>query len=207
MSKQRRITFIYFDVGGVLLEFKHTQTDIPKLYSLDTKKYSHFMESIAYDRSVGKLTGQDLDTMFLQTFGLALPASFWAHATPVESFKPITVMHDLARRLENKYRLGLLTNVSKEIHERINNDFADTLLPQVRLEIQIASWKEGVAKPNQEIYTRAIARAGVNAHEILFIDDMAENVEAAQKAGMNRFLFETDNPDTMVAELQKMLLD
>lgn len=48
---------------------------------------------------------------------------------------------------------------------------------------RLASHLMGCAKPSLAIYERAQARFGRAPHEILFFDDLAENVAAAERAG------------------------
>ena len=55
----------------------------------------------------------------------------------------------------------------------------------------IISAEEGVAKPNPEIYERALYRMGVRAEEAVFVDDMPPNVVAARKLGMSALEFLT----------------
>lgn len=43
----------------------------------------------------------------------------------------------------------------------------------------------GSAKPGPAVYAAAAAAFGVEAHECVFVDDRAENVQAALKAGMH----------------------
>lgn len=51
------------------------------------------------------------------------------------------------------------------------------------LDYQFASHLMGVAKPASETYSAFDARTGYHGKEILFFDDLAENVEAARQAG------------------------
>jgi HAD superfamily hydrolase (TIGR01509 family) len=55
----------------------------------------------------------------------------------------------------------------------------------------VLSYEVGVLKPHAEIYEKAIARAGCDAAECFFTDDLAVNVEAARKHGMDAVLFQS----------------
>ncbi len=206
MSKSNPIRFIYFDVGGVFLEFEHTRTEIPRNFGLDQARYSQLMSSIARERSSGKFSGEELDALFVKDFGELLPSNYWSTGESAASFSPIKPMHDFVIELVGHYRLGLLTNVSREIHQRMRGDFLQTLYPPVDFEIIVTSFEEGVVKPDLEIYRRAIARTNLQANEILFIDDMPENIDAAIKAGMQGLVFETKNPQKSIADLRQHLL-
>ena len=45
----------------------------------------------------------------------------------------------------------------------------------------------GCAKPEAVYFERALARAGVAAHDVVFVDDRADNVAAARAAGVAAF--------------------
>lgn len=47
------------------------------------------------------------------------------------------------------------------------------------------SAKLGHRKPDQDFFRLATAKAGVEPHEIMFIDDAAENIEGARRFGWN----------------------
>ncbi len=48
-----------------------------------------------------------------------------------------------------------------------------------------------INKPDSRIFNLAVERAQVHAHEMLFIDDVAHNVEGAKKAGLQALHFTT----------------
>ncbi|MDZ7612220.1 MAG: HAD-IA family hydrolase [Candidatus Moranbacteria bacterium] len=48
---------------------------------------------------------------------------------------------------------------------------------------KVLSFREGVSKPNPEIFKIALGRAGVKAEEAVFVDDKPENVEAFKALG------------------------
>lgn len=55
----------------------------------------------------------------------------------------------------------------------------------------IISGEEGVAKPDQRIYDIMIARTGLSASDLLFVDDRLENVDAASALGIDGVHFTT----------------
>ena len=48
----------------------------------------------------------------------------------------------------------------------------------------VESSKEGIRKPNPRIYALACDRAGVRAHEVLYLDDLGINLKPAKAMGM-----------------------
>ena len=89
------------------------------------------------------------------------------------------------RRLKDRYRLYLLSNVN-EIHWRCCVDqFSDyrgesmwSWFAQV-----FVSYKMHLEKPEPEIYLTVARQAGIEPAETLFIDDHEENVEGARAVG------------------------
>lgn len=94
---------------------------------------------------------------------------------------------ELLYELRNKYNLYILSNtngihwdnVAPEVFRYkglgINDFFKQVFL----------SHKMHLAKPDREIYIKALAEAGIKAEETLFIDDSLINCNAAQTVGIN----------------------
>ena len=55
----------------------------------------------------------------------------------------------------------------------------------------ILSYRDGVIKPEKEIYDLLLSRFGLKAEECVFLDDTAENVEAAKRFGFAGIVFHT----------------
>ena len=53
----------------------------------------------------------------------------------------------------------------------------------------VFSFREGIVKPDPEIYKVLLRRYGLKAEECVFIDDTEENVRSAQKLGMAGIVF------------------
>lgn len=53
-----------------------------------------------------------------------------------------------------------------------------------------------IGKPKREYYEKALAVAGEKAENCLFIDDLADNVKAAEEVGMTGFVFNGDAKET-----------
>lgn len=57
---------------------------------------------------------------------------------------------------------------------------------------RLISAPEKMAKPEERIYRLALERFGLNAAETLFVDDRAENTEAAERVGIAGYVFDGD---------------
>lgn len=92
----------------------------------------------------------------------------------------------LVRKLRPRYKVGLLSNATKNLEEQVLNhqgifDLFDAVVNSAHV---------GIAKPDVRIYHLAADRLGVPASACVFIDDLAQNVEGAQAAGMRSFRFQ-----------------
>jgi 2-haloacid dehalogenase len=78
------------------------------------------------------------------------------------------------------------------------SNFSGELFRQVRSQFEFLTWfdgllisgDEGVVKPDPRIYRLLLDRYALTAHRTVFIDDRAENVEAARGAGLVGIRFE-----------------
>jgi putative hydrolase of the HAD superfamily len=71
------------------------------------------------------------------------------------------------------------------------------------VELAIYSHEEGVRKPDLRIYAIAAERLGVPPAEIVFLDDLPENIDAARAFGMRAVLF-TRTPQA-IADIEALL--
>lgn len=78
-----------------------------------------------------------------------------------------------------------LTNWSAELYPHAPATFDFLAL----LEDVVVSGVEGVAKPDPAVYELLVARTGHRLDELVFVDDRADNVEAAAACGLTAFVF------------------
>ncbi len=97
---------------------------------------------------------------------------------------------------------AMLSNTN-ESHWKRQHDGRGGFPAASRLKIRLASHELGVAKPDPAIYRVATERFGVSPGEILFFDDLPDNIEAARNAGWQakRIDYEGDTCAQMRAHL------
>ncbi len=66
----------------------------------------------------------------------------------------------------------------------------------------IYSCKIGMVKPNLDIFQFALEMIGEKAENVVFIDDKAENVNAAKKLGINGIVFK--DHDSLKKDLKEL---
>lgn len=89
---------------------------------------------------------------------------------------------DKARR---RYRVAMLSNATDVLEDQLAQRYgvAD------RFELIVNSSHEGVAKPDAAIYRILLDRLELEAEQVVFIDDLPENVSAAAELGMHVIWF------------------
>ena len=78
------------------------------------------------------------------------------------------------------YHLGLLSNAG----DNARHIFTEVYPVLSHFDSVTTSAEEGVMKPDPRIFRVALARAGVQPYEAVFVDDVAENIEGAREVGM-----------------------
>lgn len=110
---------------------------------------------------------------------------------------PLPGVEELLERVRAKYRVAFLSN-SNEVHaEVIPRTFGTLFRKDDRF---IFSHRFRVAKPDPEIFHRALEVIGALPPHVVFIDDLLENVLAARTLGMRAFQY-IDTP-ALVKELE-----
>ena len=122
---------------------------------------------------------------------------FWRQSSPGVHWM---VVHKIRELKDRGLRLGLLTNNVKEFGEHWR-----TMFPLEELfEEVVDSSHVGVRKPEREIYELTCSRMAITPGEAVFVDDNADNVQAARDYGMEAVHFRED-PWAAIAELEEIL--
>ncbi|MCR4739542.1 MAG: HAD family phosphatase [Lachnospiraceae bacterium] len=86
---------------------------------------------------------------------------------------------------EAGYRLYCITNFTPAGYEQCY----DCISFIERFDGCVFSFREGIVKPDPEIYRTLLKRYGLKAEECVFIDDTVENVTSAEKLGFKGIVF------------------
>jgi HAD superfamily hydrolase (TIGR01509 family) len=99
---------------------------------------------------------------------------------------PMPGVEDLLDRLRERYRVAFLSN-SNEVHaEVIPRKFAALFRRDDRF---VFSHRFHCAKPDPEIFRRALEVLGALPQQTVFVDDLVENVIAARALGMTSYQY------------------
>jgi putative hydrolase of the HAD superfamily len=155
-------------------------------------KNSEFIELF----DTGKITPQEFHSRAIAKLDARIGyKEFFAAYTDVFSSNPPVL--DILEKLKGEYRLILLSNTDVVRFAFIKSKYPEILI----FDDYVLSFEVGYMKPHPEIYKEALKRAGAEAPEAVFIDDMEENIIGAKALGLKGILYK---PDT---DLEKELRD
>lgn len=204
---KNKIKFIYFDVGGVLVEdFSETNkwdlmTDewgIDKNKKTELHELFHkFEEEAAIGRSV-----EDFIPMAREKFGAKFPKNYSLNQDFVERFYINGGLEKIVEKLKDKYKFGLLTAMYPGMLKMIREK---KLIPEIQWKAIVDSSIVKCNKPGIEIYKIAQEMAKVNAEEILFVDNKKVNLEVPEKLGWQTFWFDSQDYEKSNQELEEFL--
>lgn len=192
--------FVYFDINGCLVRFFHraftsiaeqsgTQADVVESI------FWHYNDAVCR----GEMSIDEFNAVLfekLQTHGIDWRTHY------LNAIEPIEEMAHLVEWAAEHYRVGLLSNI---MPGQINAMLEKGLLPKIEYDAIIDSSEVQSIKPEQRIFDVALERSGVNADEILFVDDSRTNIMSAERGGWKVMWFDDYRPDESAARVRKAL--
>ena len=171
---------VVFDIGWVFVNLNHQPfLDFLSAHGADAPDLDSVLARIALeDHECGRLDGRGL----LERCAALAPRPMSreaAHASWVDMFDLQPNMVDLARRLSERYRVYLLSNIGDLHWTHLSQEYQLHRIGHGAL----PSFVAGVMKPHDSIYLEAERRFSLTPAETVFIDDRAENIATARRRG------------------------
>ena len=197
-----KITTLFFDVGGVILtngwDSVARRAAIAK-FQLDATEFEerHALANPAWERGEISLEEYLARTIFYneRTFSLKEFEDFM-YAQSQALAESLEFVRGIAR--SRQYLMAVINNEAAEINAYRIQKFG---LRDIFAAF-FSSCYVGMRKPDVGIYQMALRVMQRGADECIFVDDRAENVEGARKAGMNGIHFQ--NVAQLSAELKNL---
>jgi FMN phosphatase YigB (HAD superfamily) len=205
------IRAVVFDVGGVfevIPEGGDPATRFPALneewntrLGLPPGHLTRCVEAIAEDGAFGRCTYEEWCARLRASTGMSQAdfeeymAAFW----DIYMGNPNEELIAYFRGLRPRYRTAILTNSFVGAREQEEARYGFTLMT----DLAIYSHEEGIGKPDPRIFALASERLGIAPAEIVFLDDVPANVDAARKCGFQAVLF-TTTPQA-IADIEVLL--
>ena len=189
-------TFIYFDLGGVLIkDFSSSDKGLNMLQDLgiDAVDAPRFRKLWADHAAAQVNIDYDADNfhrVIEKAFGIEIPASYslLQHGF-VDRFEPNPSIVPVLDRLENSVGLGLLTNMYPRMLKAIKAK--QGLMPMVLWDVVIDSSEVKMQKPDMSIFEHATILARKPKEQILFIDNTHEHIDAAARFGWQTYYYDS----------------
>ena len=182
---------IVFDVGGVLLKNgtrQFVQEFITHKEDIDVidRELFHSVERVQLDRGI--ISKEVAFSQMLSRVPIrSREEAMQAYDKYMSNRKVVNGMVELLQKLKKQgHNLYVLSNFSTDFWDVIKQnrlDFFDLFEG-----VFVSSFYQ-VVKPEKEIYERFLAKYNLEAESCLFVDDKAENVEAAKQRGFDGFHF------------------
>jgi HAD superfamily hydrolase (TIGR01509 family) len=185
MNNEHKV--ILFDLGRVLMNIDFEA--FPNALGLFTKEqrapFEVPVQKIIFLYELGKITTEE----FLDTLYLIFEERF-TRGQILEAFDAIIVNDNpeiihFVQSVQKKYSIAVLSNTSPSHWEKILRvSSLIKLFPNT-----FTSFQLGALKPEKIVYEKVCQALKVQPHEVLFIDDLKENIDGAIAAGMHGVVF------------------
>ncbi len=183
------VKVLVFDFGNVVGFFSHRRASerLAAFARVDADAVYRFLfgGTLEDDYESGRLTTAAFRDRVRSACGVDCPDDVFDRAYG-DIFWPNDEVCALLPALARRHPLLLLSNTN-ELHARhFLAQFREQLRPFRHL---ILSHEVGVRKPNPGIFAHARARAECRPEEVVFVDDLAANVEAARACGWHGVVY------------------
>ena len=200
---ENRYSAIIFDWAGVFCTpgepFSHPE--LAKQTGLAVDEMGEATKQIQEQYYKGLITPSEFWNKVIAHFGLKNLSAQKLSRAYTSSYRVYPEMMELARKIKNKYRTALLSNLTQEMMGHIiANHNALSYFHH-----GIFSNQVGLIKPEAGIYYQALKKLGGKPDETVFVDDSAKNVAAAIALGLTGIVFQSK--DQLEIKLKKLGLD
>ncbi|MDD5145117.1 MAG: hypothetical protein PHW72_03265 [Candidatus Pacebacteria bacterium] len=197
------ISFVYFDVGGVVVndckgndKFEKMKRELG-IKPDDDKEFDEFYDE--YEKEV--CLGKDIDTIIpiiKEKFHINFPANYSMLIDFINRFEKNAYIQPVIDRMKQDCRMGLLTNMYPRM---LTAMIERGIMPKANWDVVIDSTIERLRKPDVDIFKLASLRANAKGGEIFFIDNTIGNVNAAKDFGWQTFFYDSADHKKSCADL------
>lgn len=174
---------VIFDLGRVLIDYNHSETlaAVARISTKDATQIRALYNEIAVAAGIGTLDADEMHSFFVEQ--AQAPADFalfqQAFCSSMARIDPA-----LTYAVELQQRPGVTVGVISNTNAA-HVAWLDEHVPELdELDLVMMSNEIGMEKPDPAVFELALELLDVPAQQALFIDDVAENVQAAQHLGM-----------------------
>lgn len=195
-----QLKMIAFDLFGVLITESHIISNV--LMGLLPPDAEYLKVKILYEQfSLGEMDEEDFWS------ALQLSDSEGIRQRFLTSFKLDEDYQQVILELKGQYRLSILSNLPASWGQAMMSQFhfKEHFSPCV------FSGSVGCKKPQADIFEKYLLLSGVQAQQLVFIDDRLENLRSAHQLGIRTIFYEREgdicsyDPDYRIQRLHDLL--
>jgi len=195
---------IIFDLGGVImnLDVPRTIKAFEKIGITDIVNDTghHYKNPVFYDFETGKISEsefvEELANMSANSVSDIQIREAWNAMILDIPRERIKFLLDIKK----KYKIYLLSNTNsihqekflREVNKANNFSFSELF------EKAYYSHEIGIRKPNEEVFHFVLKDSKLNADKTLFVDDSLQNINSAQKTGLQTFHIKNYNLSSLI---------
>lgn len=197
------IKHLVFDFGGVILDLDGVHTGYPDNLAVIFDISIAEAKKLWDQNKTSVITGKETPKEFLArmkkehdfAFEIEQGINYWEEKNIIAENRIDWELLELIKKWHSEYQIHMLTdqiqlkNGASAWIDKVDGLF-DTIL---------RSYEQGYRKPFTEAYKNLLEKIGAT-HEpnsVLFIDDNQENIEAAQKMGIQGVLYQFRNHNSI----------
>lgn len=196
------IRAVFFDFGGVIMrtEYQAPRQKLAERFNMD---YGEMDKAVfgcdsARRASLGEITEKALWEDVLKKFRQPVSELHEFRNTFFGGDVIDLELIQYIRSLREKFHVGLISNAWDGLREHLVKEKIIDAFDSLTISAEVGS-----VKPSAKIYEIALERAKAQAHEAVFVDDFAVNIEACEKIGMKGVLFK--DPQESLRRLEMIL--
>jgi len=203
----KKINTLIFDFGNVLVNL-HSEAELRELLAQLGQPASGTMvdmllmpggSDVFWDVMRGKTTEAEMWQMIADEWNIPFDLAKKVMKDVAAPNRPNMPLIKYIEGLKGDYKIGVLSNAGDATLERLLQWYPYDQF----VDVFIISAEVKLAKPDAEIYELALNFLNAKAEESLFVDDLIENIKAAEELGITG-IWHRDNDET-IARLKELL--
>lgn len=196
------ISFVYFDVGGVLdkdFSASHKWDNLrEELRIQPSEAYELFWKEVEKDICTRKEV-DDLLPLLEQKFGAKIPENYSLLDSFLKRFEKNESIWPVISKIQKSAKTGLLTMMYPHMLDAL---LESGILPSMHWDVIMDSSVVGLVKSDGATYKMAQEKAGVPAAEILYIDNTKRYLDIAHTFGWQTYFYDSSDYEKSNQDLQ-----
>ena len=193
---------IYFDFGGVLVNYDDVFKGACKKFGIDFSEALEFYSQFDKDLAHGRMTTEEFWNKCVDHFSLNSLSDFDIATSWVSDYQIITPINTLVYELEGKIEMGIISNINSGIWEAA---YRDGWVPKIKYKEVYLSYKMGMTKPDRRIYEIIQKETGYGPEEIMFVDDQDKNLLIPKEMGWRTIHFDMRKAEEGAEKIRKYI--